>query len=86
MNGKLTGYLEAKKRLSELSDYQRYCKKGIKTSPGLARKSSLRSLKERSKKEINMLLSLVAAHKKARLMFGRMREMERKAREAENGF
>ena len=69
MNSKLLGYEEAVAELKVLEREQRSAKKYRKLRNEVAKKG-LQIIRNRKVKEINLLLSLIAAHKKARRMYG----------------
>jgi len=70
MNSKLIGYDEAVERLKRLATIQRITKKSSRKSrlPPLYREGYQRSIIKR-KSDINLLLSIIDAHKKARKLY-----------------
>jgi hypothetical protein len=77
MNTKLIGYDEAVKKLKELGIQQMQYKKYQRKTPTLCREWNkiLQKNYMSRKKDINMLLSIVSAHKEARRMYGIIREL-----------
>lgn len=77
MNSKLIGYDEAVEKVKELEqrqhDYKRVAK--LQSSQGSGRNIYQSSVDLR-KVEINTLLSIIAAHKQARRMYGVLREIQ----------
>jgi len=65
MNNKLIGYDEAVGMIQDLEKQQKVNKRR-RRSLGQIRRSNSQSLVELTKKEINILLSLIHAHKQAR--------------------
>ena len=77
MNSKLISYEEAVESLKELGKEQHNYKKYHRKTPTLCQEWNkiLQRAYMSRKKEINMLLSLVAAHKDARRLYGTLREV-----------
>lgn len=76
MNSKLLSYEDAKKKLKPLEDLQREAKKKRKYK--FANFNSMYDLQGRAlirKKEINYLLSIIAAHKVARKLYGELEKV-----------
>lgn len=75
MNNKLLSYDEAVETLKDLEKIQRSVKKRRRSTT-----STFRSIQQAkvsaNKKEINILLSLIAAHKQARLLYGTLMEVK----------
>ena len=77
MNNKLMGYEEAKDRLNLLSIHIRNCKDGRKI---LARNNDGKAVSRFTgylneyKKEINLLLSIIASEKRARKLYGKLQK------------
>lgn len=70
-------YEEAVKQLKVLEKYQRTTKKYRKSAGRFTKMSMQRDLHLKTK-EINMLLSLISAHKQARRMYGILKDVQDK--------
>ena len=73
MNNKLLSYEDAVKQLKPLEDFQREAKKSRKYK--FANFNIMYDIQGRAlarKKEINLLLSIIAAHKLARKLYGKL--------------
>ena len=78
MNNKLIGYEEAKERLRLLEKCQRSDKKWISTPSLLRNTKRIINMQIRirdRKEEINLLLSIIHAHKQARKYYGKMKKL-----------
>lgn len=73
MNNKLMGYEAAIKRLKELEKVQKL-KKRFSKHPHYDSAKKFQSEYVKAKKEINLLLSIIAAEKRARKLFGKLQK------------
>ena len=76
MNNKRVTYEDAVKRLKELEEIQRDQKSQRKYNFGNAYKAIVQRQVEINKKEINLLLSIVAQRKEANKLYERVRFLE----------
>lgn len=77
MNSRLISYDEAVKKLKELGEEQSNYKRYQRKTPTLCREWNkiLQRNYEKRKKEINLYLSIVSAHKDARRFYGVIKEL-----------
>jgi len=72
MNNKIIGYDEAVKRLKDSERAMRVQKKILRISTDAESQRAIQSAIFLNRREINLLLSIIASEKKARKLYGRL--------------
>lgn len=76
MNNKLVTYEESVKLLKKLERDQKFNKHCMRKSGSIEMRKLYQSRFESLKDNINVILSLIAAHKEARRMFGKLKDLD----------